>query len=375
MRIGFDAKRIVRNGTGLGNYSRYVVDILCRYGNAGDEYLLYAPDKGKPELRRRLADYPAYRYVYPSGMWRAVPALWRTFGLPGALKGRCDVFHGLSNELPVGIRRSGIPSVLTMHDVIYRRYPHLYKPVDRRLYDLKYGHSCRCADRIIAVSECTKRDVVEFYGINPDKIDVVYQGCDPAFYEAPSADALADVRKKYALPERFILNVGTIEERKNLRLAVEALAQMKDRTVCLVAIGRRTDYAREAEAVAERLGVDRRFRILQGVPFADLRCIYRLALLFVYPSRFEGFGIPIIEALASSVPVIAATGSCLEEAGGKDSLYVDSDDAGQLAEYADAVLSDESRARGMIDAGREYVKRFADSRLAADLEAVYRKLV
>lgn len=375
MRIGFDAKRIVRNGTGLGNYSRYVVDILCRYGDAGNEYLLYAPDKGREELRRRLADYPAYRYVHPSGAWRAVPSLWRTFGLPGALKGRCDLFHGLSNELPVGIRRSGVPSVLTMHDVIYRRYPHLYKPVDRRLYDLKYGHSCHQADRIIAVSECTKRDVVEYYGIDPDKIDVVYQGCDSSFYTAPSAEALADVRGRYALPERFILNVGTIEARKNVRLAVEALAQMKDREVCLIAIGRRTDYAREAEAVAEKLGVDRRFRILQGVPFADLRCIYRLASLFVYPSRFEGFGIPIIEALASCVPVIAATGSCLEEAGGKDSLYVDPDNAGQLAEYADAVLSDGKRARSMVDAGGLYVKRFADSRLAADLQAVYRKMV
>ena len=142
-------------------------------------------------------------------------ALWRSFGLTNNLAAdKVSIYHGLSNELPLNISAAGIPSVVTMHDVIYRRMPECYSGVDRILYDFKYGRSCRNATRIIAVSECTKRDVAELYGVDPGKIDVVYQGCDDSFRREIPEEELEGVRRRLGLPGRYVLQVGTIEERK-----------------------------------------------------------------------------------------------------------------------------------------------------------------
>lgn len=155
-------------------------------------------------------------------------ALWRSFGIANNLSAdKVDVFHGLSNELPLNIRKSGVPSVLTMHDVIYRTMPECYKRIDRLMYDFKYGRSCMNADRIIAVSERTKEDVVRFYGVDPDRIDVIYQGCDESFRRLWGADEISALRSRLRLPERYILQVGTIERRKNLELTVRALPRFR----------------------------------------------------------------------------------------------------------------------------------------------------
>ena len=168
------------------------------------------------------------------------------------------------------------------------------------------------------------------------------------------------------------MNVGSIESRKNLLLAVKALSQV-DASVHLVAVGRHTAYTDEVVRYAEDHGLSSRLHILHRVNGIDLPVLYRLASLFVYPSYFEGFGIPIIEALNAGVPVIGATGSCLEEAGGPDSLYVDPDDATAMAEAMNRVLSDEKLRESMITRGRVYVRRFDRASLAEDLLHVYRR--
>ena len=141
-------------------------------------------------------------------------ALWRTFFIKrGLLQDGVQLYHGLSNELPVGIHRTGIRSVVTIHDLIFLRYPQYYHRLDRIIYNRKFNNACRKADRIVAVSECTKRDIVKFYGISPEKIDVVYQRCETVFARPVSKKEKDRVRAAYGLPERFILSVGTIEER------------------------------------------------------------------------------------------------------------------------------------------------------------------
>ena len=207
-------------------------------------------------------------------------ALWRTFFIKrGLLQDGVQLYHGLSNELPVGIHRTGIRSVVTIHDLIFLRYPQYYHRLDRIIYNRKFNYACRKADRIVAVSECTKRDIVKFYGISPEKIDVVYQGCDPVFARPVSKKEKDRVRAAYGLPERFILSVGTIEERKNLLLAVKAVEKLDD--VHLVAIGKSTDYAKKVQDYVEAHGLENRVHIIHNLKFGDLPILYHLASLFV----------------------------------------------------------------------------------------------
>lgn len=372
MIIGFDAKRANANFTGLGNYSRFMVDTMATYGNE-HKYRMYIPKKCKNALYDSLLKHKNVASIQPrSFLMKRCKALWRTFFIKrGLLQDGVQLYHGLSNELPVGIHRTGIRSVVTIHDLIFLRYPQYYHWLDRIIYNYKFRYACRKADRIVAVSECTKRDIVKFYGISPDKIDVVYQGCDPVFAQPVSAEAKARVREAYHLPDQFILSVGTIEERKNLLLAVKAVEQLGD--VHLVAVGKSTAYADEVKAYIEAHGLSDRIHMIHNLKFGDLPVLYHMAEAFVYPSRFEGFGIPIVEALSAGVPVIAATGSCLEEAGGPRSLYVDPDDVAGMVAAMKRVLGDADLRREMIEAGKAYVVRFDPKRLADEMNGVYLK--
>lgn len=369
MKIGYDGKRAVSNMTGLGNYSRLVLETWGA-AHPDDELAIYTPRLDEnPRLERILAN-PNARFILPASRPLG-SSVWRTWGITGTLRDSgLDLYHGLSNELPLNIRRSGIPAVVTMHDVIYRTMPHCYSAVDRRLYDLKYGRSCRLADRIVAVSECTRRDVVRFYGIDPDRIDVVYQGCDPSFRRHWNADERLELRTRYRLPERYLLQVGTIEERKNLILSVRALVNLP-REVALVAVGRDRGYLGDVLRVAHQLEVADRLMVLTGVPFRDLPGLNQCAEAILYPSRYEGFGIPVLEGLESMRPVVAATGSCLEEAGGKAAWYVSPDDPTEMADLLRAILDGHEATPERLLEGKLHAARFSDAAMVAGLEAAY----
>lgn len=375
MKIGFDAKRILYNRTGLGNYSRFVVNSLSTHF-PNNEYKLYSPGKGIESLQNQINPVPSISFRYPEGFTsKLFPSLWRSNVIVHDLKqDQVDLFHGLSNELPLSISQSGIPSVVTIHDLIFIRYPQFYKYIDRKIYNYKFSKACQVANRIIAISEMTKQDIIRTYKINEEKIDVVYQGCDESFQQTITQEKKEDIRKKYNIPSHYTLYVGSIEERKNLLLIVRALLQL-NKDIHLIAIGKRTPYTDIVETYIKENNMQQQVSILNNVPFEDLPVFYQMADLFIYPSFFEGFGIPIIEALHSNVPVIAATGSCLEEAGGPDSLYVEPNDVNDLSEKIDWILSTPAQAELMKKAGKEYVKRFTDQQIANDLMNVYRNVL
>ena len=360
--------------TGLGNYSRLVIESVA------EEYpdshlLLYTPKlKDNPRLKR-IREYHnvEFRLPAPSGFRGS---LWRSFGITNCLQAdKVDIFHGLSNELPLNIASSHIPSVVTMHDVIYRRLPEEYSFIDRKLYDWKYGASCRNATRIIAVSERTKNDIVEIYGISPDKIDVVYQGCDSSFKNLLATDRLEEVRRRLVLPSRYVLQVGTVEPRKNLELSVRALPSLPP-DIMLLSIGRsRKGYKEKVEKISEALGVRERIIFRDDIAFADLPAVNQLAEVVLYPSKYEGFGIPVLEGLTSRRPVVAATGSCLEEAGGDAAIYVDPFDARQLGNAVNAILNDPPLALEMIEKGKAYASRFTNDRIASSVMEIYEKVI
>ena len=365
MKIGFDGKRAVQNFTGLGNYSRYIVDILCQF-YPENEYVLYAPKKRENKRLNKLTkQYRQLQLSYPTtSFWKKLSSLWRVLGVTRQLeKERIDIFHGLSNELPLNIHKSEVKSIVTIHDLIFLRYPQYYHSIDRNIYTYKFRKACENADRIIAISECTKRDIIEYFGIPADKIEVVYQGCDTSFTHPVTEEKKREVRAKYQLPEHYILNVGSIEERKNALSAVQALTMLPEQ-IHLVIVGRHTEYTDKIE----------RF-IKENVPFDDLPTFYQLAEIFVYPSRFEGFGIPIIEALYSGIPVVAATGSCLEEAGGPDSIYIHPDDIKGMANAFKQIYSDPERKKVMIEKGQIFAKRFSEEKQAEEILNIYKKLM
>jgi glycosyltransferase involved in cell wall biosynthesis len=376
MRIGFDAKRLFNNFTGLGNYSRHVVQILAEHFPE-HAYHLYTPGvRAHPELAF-LEKHPLQIHTPPVGFRNGLlKAYWRS-----SLVGRdlqrdgIGVFHGLSNELPWGLAGKRIKTVVTIHDLLFLRFPELYPAVDRLIYNRKFKHACRAADRIVAVSGQTARDITAFYRVDPARISVVYQSCSDLFKRPVSAEDIGRVRRKYNLPEAFILNVGTIEKRKNALLILKAMARLKSTLdPYLVVVGRPTGYKRELVAFAAQHQLSNRVLFLHDVPHPELPAFYQAARLFVYPSIFEGFGIPILEALYSGTPVISSTNGCFTEAGGADSLYTNPADDEQLAVLIEKVLTHTQLSQQMIARGRDYATRFDNEKIAGDLMAVYRQL-
>ena len=371
--IGFDAKRACQNRTGLGNYSRFVLSGLCRWAPRL-RLQLYAPNPQKTQALDGLDREPSISMRFPKTLWgKCLRSLWRVWGMTRDLEtDGVQLYHGLSNELPLNIHKAkSIKTIVTIHDLIFLRYPQYYKPVSRWIYHYKFRRACKIADRIIAVSECTKRDIMRFFGTPEEKIEVIYQGCDEQFRQQATEEQKAAIRERYQLPERYILYVGSIEERKNLMLLAQALPLLTDKDIQVIAVGRRTKYADRVQAFIQAQGLTSRFRMLSGVPFSDLPALYQLATLFVYPSYFEGFGIPLLEALCSGTPVIGCTGSCLEEAGGPSSLYVSPDDSAALADAIQRILTDEDLRTKMIADGHCYAQRFDAEKLTMQMLHLY----
>lgn len=372
--IGYDAKRIVRNGTGLGSYGRTLVNDLSALSEF--DLRLYAPDKGMPQLRSQIVGRDNVSFCYPANAHTSAgKALWRTKGIVKQLvRDEVDIYHGLSGELPKGISESGIRSIVTIHDLIFMRHPEYYNKMDVKIYTRKLQQTLREADRIVAISECTRRDISELGEIDASRIDVIYQSCAPRFNEEPQARKMWQVRDKYELPDRYVLNVGSIEERKNVMLAVKALHHLPD-DVSLVIVGRQTPYSDEVHEYVLEHRMHGRVQMLHNVPDDDLPALYRMADCFVYPSRYEGFGIPIIEAISQGLPVVACTGSCLEEAGGPDSLYVGPDDPEAMAHAISRVLFGAPERQQRIDLSRQYIRRFENSDAARHFADLYQEVL
>lgn len=375
LHIGLDAKRAINNTTGLGNYSRYALRALTWLA-AGHRYSLYAPKIVSHHARiDDIVAMPGVDLCEPrSAVAKAFPALWRTAGLTARLnKDGIDVYHGLSNEIPLGLHTSSVAGVVTVHDLIWRRFPSDYSWADRKLYDFKYGTSIRQADRIIAISECTARDIMADYDIPRERIAVVYQGIDPIFKRV-DAETRTSVAAKHGLHNPYIIAVGTVQGRKNQLLAAQALRDLPS-DVHLAIVGRRTKYAGKIDDFVRQHRLGDRVHWLENVPLDDLPALYSEAVAAAYPSRYEGFGLPIVEALACGTPVIAATGSCLEEAGGPGAVYVSPDSIDEFADAARRMVDDRFFRDKLVSNGQRYIRRFNMKDFARQTVAAYQMAI
>lgn len=371
MNIGFDAKRIFHNSTGLGNYSREIVKTLSTEFPQ-HQYYLYNPKPSKKGLY-----YPKQQHVVEKLPVAALDSLfynlWRQRNIVHDLKrDGIKLFHGLSGEIPMGLAAHNIRSVVTIHDLIFVRFPQFFKYIDRNIYFKKFKAAAEHADQIIAISEQTKNDVMQFLGAPEEKITVVYQSCDSVFKQKYDHEQKWEVAKKYDLPERFILSVGTVETRKNLLTVVKA---MKNIDAHLVVVGStKSKYAAEVLDYirTERLGV--KITFLKGVSNEELAMIYQLATVFVYPSLFEGFGIPIIEALYSRTPVITTQEGCFKEAAGPGALYARNPlDVADMESKIDLLLKNDNVRLDLADKGHKFVQKFKSETIADEIMSVYGK--
>ncbi len=380
MHIGFDAKRLFQNNTGLGNYSRSLVGNLKDF-YPENNYTLFAPkivvnERTKPFLS------PTFQIITPKKYQPR--SYWRSAGCVRDIREKnIDIFHGLSHELPFEIKKTDAKSIVTVHDLIFKRYPKQYSVWDRYIHDVKCRYACQNADKIIAISESTKRDIIDFYKIAPQKIEVVYQSCNLIFENnlKENIDGVSlsnSILEKINTAEKIILYVGSIIERKNLFNLVKAIELLpkthQNAVLYIVGGGKNTYRAMIENYIAER-NLVKKIVFLQNVSDFDLAILYKKANVFVYPSLYEGFGIPVIEALFSGTPVITSTQLALTEAAGESSCCIDVSKPEIIAESIANILNDNELAIKMRTAGLLHAQRFLPQKLSTDLMNVYKTMV
>ena len=352
MRVGIDARLAAAPRTGIGSYVTNLIAALARAGGP-DELLLFSDTPLAAPAR------PGWESVVRPGRRRL---LW-TFGtLPRAIRGRgLDLFHGTTNfELPF---LAGCPLVATVHDLIPLRYPAGVSRKYRFLFRALIGRTVRAARRVITVSEFTRREILARWPSAAGKLVVVPNGHDPAHSPAVEPGEEERVRARYGLPGRYLLFVGVFEPRKNVPLLVDAFARLRAEApeaadLQLALAGGAGWRGAEIAAGVRARGLEPAVRLLGYVPGEDLPALYRHAALAVVPSAYEGFGIPVIEAMACGTPVLAADAAALPETvGGAGELFTPGD-PGHLSQRLRSLLASPARladlrARGLARA-REY---------------------
>ncbi len=364
MRIGIDASRAtVARRTGTESYAKRLIAALLEAGGArGHAFTLYFRDAPPPGL-----------FFLPGGAVMAsnrvmpFPRLWTHVRLSAELlrPGRPHVLFVLAHVLPLA---HPLPTVVTVHDLGYRHFPEAH-PWRQRLYlEWSTRFSARQATRVIADSAATKRDLVNYCGVPEHKITVVYPGYDDSLRRVDPAS----VRTRYGLPENYFLHVGTLQPRKNLMRLMEAVS-LAPSPVCLVLVGRAGWLAAPIAARARELGD--RVRWLEYVPDEDLAGLYSGALALVFPSLFEGFGFPVLEAMACGTPVICSNTSSLPEVAGQAALQVDPQDVKALLAAMGRVQAEPALRAELIERGLSRVREFSWRRTAEETLAVLEEAV
>lgn len=373
--VCIDVSAAVHQRAGLGRYAHELVKGLLdlslsdRVPALGEPLKLTAfyhqrgeavrlpPIDQLPTLTTRLSVRP----------WRLTTALAYFSGLSqDRLFPNLDIFHATEHLLP-RLRRTR--SVFTLHDLIFQFDPDSHKPLNIAFLKTMMPRFLRAADRIIAVSECSRRDAVRLYGLAPDKIRVIYEGVDPHFAPVTDQAKLSAVRAKYNLPDQFIIHLGTIEPRKNLPLLFDVIAQSDKHLVVAGKLGWLTE---PILAKVKELGLEKRVTFTGFVADADLPAMISAATLLAMPSKYEGFGLPVLEGMACGTPVIASNTSSLPEVGGDAALYARPTDPASWAQLIDRVCDDAELRSALREKGFKQAAKFKWSNMARETAEVYR---
>jgi len=275
--------------------------------------------------------------------------------------------------------------VVTIHDLIHERFPEQYNPIDVKIYSKKFRYACEHADRVIAISQQTKNDIIEFYKTPEEKITVCYQSCNPAFEKKVSEQDKARIKKQYQLPDEFFLYVGSIIERKNLLNICKAIFLLRSESdIPLVVIGDGGRYKKLVKDYVLQNGLEKKIIFLSDSPVTHndktfqtaeiFSAIYQSAIAMIYPSFFEGFGAPVMEALWSRLPVITSYASSLPEVGGPGAYYVDPNSAEEIATGMKKIYSDKAFADAMREKSWQHALNFSPDKYAANMMDIYKSV-
>jgi len=372
MRICIDASPAVHRRAGIGRYTQELLAALLAivpdneyvtFYNRPSEAHIASPLDRLPRLTTYLADKP----------WRTSVLLAHLARIPqDCLLPGVDLFHATDHLLP---HFSQIKSIFTLHDLTFRLYPQTHSSWNRWFLTLMMPYFLQAADAVIADSECTKRDAVRLYEINEAKIQVIYPGVSGHFHPA-SSKAITDIRQKYALPEHFILSVSSIEPRKNLNALLEAFHHLL--ATCdlhLVLVGKKGWLYESFFRRLQELGLENQVLFTGYVPDEDLPAIYSAASVFVFPSLYEGFGLPVLEAMACGVPVVCSDTSSLPEVVGDAGIMVAPHNIRALVQAIEWVLTNESKCQEMRTKGLQQASKFTWEKTAREALTLYRQVL
>lgn len=363
MKIGFDAKRLFLNNTGLGNYSRTLVRNLQFYFPE-HQYFLFTPAIVCNSETQYFVDNPDFQIITPGSK----SVFWRQWGINDDIKNLgLDIYHGLSHELPFGQKPGRTKHLVTIHDLIFELYPQYYSYTDRKLYSFKYRKSAEKADHIVSISENTANDVSKIWSIPRSKITTVYQACHPIIIE----------QERSQTEKKHFLYVGSITERKNLVNVIKALQLFPpDERKPLVVIGSGREYRVKVESLINELNLFSWVTFTGQVDNDQLVDYYDSAIALLYPSQYEGFGIPIIECAFRKTPVITSLSSSMPEAGGPHTFYVNPEDETELYNQMNFIIKNQKLVRERVKKTYKYVKNvFEPSMLSEKMISLYKKVV
>lgn len=394
MRIGIDYTAAVWQGAGIGRYTRELVEATIGQGNGHTFRLFYAAgglDPASPylgDLRRLCTAHPTVRAIPIPFSPRRLTQLWHRLRLPLPVElftGQLDLLHAPDFTLPPTRART----LLTIHDLSFLILPQAFTPNFHRFLSRMVPRSLRRADHVLADSEATRRDLERLLRVDAQRVTVVYPGVSAAFRPLPP-EACEPVRRHFGLPDTFFLFVSTISPRKNLVRLLEAFARVIDQghwssgtaaqpawpagIPILVIAGQRGWLYEEVFAAIEQLRLGDRVRVLDYVDDKDLPALYNLACASVYPSLYEGFGLPPLEALACGTPVVTADNSSLPEVVGDAAVLVDAESIDSIASGLMQVLADTSLRARLRAAGPERARTFTWDRAAQRLLQCYDEL-
>jgi glycosyltransferase involved in cell wall biosynthesis len=372
VQITIDLSAAVRRHGGLGRYAQELTAALVALAS-GDDFRGFLHSAGRglrpdPPLDR----LPVRRVPLDAKPWRLSVLLASFAHVPlDAVIGPTTIFHGTDHLLPPTRR---VRTVFTVHDLIFRFYPEHHLPLNRWYLTLMMPRFLRAADALIAVSDQTKRDVVALYGVPAERIHVIPEGVAPRFQPVEDPARQAALRQRLGLPERFLLYLGTIEPRKNLIGLLDAYHALvtAGEEADLVIAGRPGWLYSPVFAHVRRLGLEQRVHFTGWIDDADVPTLLSAARAFVFPSLYEGFGLPPLEAMACGTPVVVSNASSLPEVVGEAGVLVSPTDRAALAEALRRVLADDALVASLREKGLRQARRFRWENAALETLAVYR---
>lgn len=373
MHICIDVSPTAQKHAGLGRYAGEIARTLA--ADAEINLSLFYNREGNAELPDYLSHVPHQTVNIGNKPWRMGVFTSRLTRWPlDTVFGATEIFHA-TNHLLAHFRQAR--TVYTLHDLIFLRYPEHHKSYNRWYLTLTMPHYLKAADAIITPSECSKQDALEFYDLPEQKIKVIYEAAAPHFKPTPDPTALQRVQQKYNVPDKFILHVATIEPRKNLNRLLDAFkAILIDQPqLKLVFIGKKGWLYDSFFEHIKELGLEDCVVFPGYVDEADLPVFYQLAEVFVFPSLYEGFGLPPLEAMSCGVPVVCSNSSSLPEVVGDAGLLVDPTDTAALAEAVRSVLDDADLRADLQQRSLRQAAKFSWEKAVEEHKAVYASLL